>query len=78
MKTLSINLPDPVHEALIAYARRQHLTPDDVVARAIRALGGQVADRPVSFFDLPPLELGTMYPVEDDDLLGEMLNDSRP
>jgi hypothetical protein len=78
MKTVSITLPDPVYADLMSYARGQQRSADEVVAEAIRAFGIQ-ADRPrVSFFDLPPLDLGTMFPVEDDDLLGEMLDDSRP
>ncbi len=41
----------------------------------------QLADgrpMPVSLFDLPPLDLGSMAPMQNDDLLGEMLDDSRP
>lgn len=70
MKTVSITLPDPVYDTLMSSARARHLSPDEVVVQAIRAFGIQAVDRPVSFFDLPPLDLGTMFPVEDDDLLG--------
>ncbi len=77
MKTMSITLPDPVYENLLAHARGQQRSPDEVVAEAIRGYRPQQVPARVSLFDLPPLDLGTMTPVEDEDLLGEMLDDSR-
>jgi hypothetical protein len=78
LKTVSITLPDPIYEDLMSWARGQQRSPDEVVVEAIRAYRLEHIDSPISLFALPPLDLGPMSLVQDDDLLGEMLDDSRP
>ena len=78
MKTVSLNLPEPVYEHLLCCADRQGRSPDEVASEAIGAYHPQQSQGSISLFDLPPLDLGAMLLYEGDDSLGEMLDDSRP
>jgi hypothetical protein len=77
MKTISIHLPDPIYARVEEYARTHNRSTEQVIVEAVEQWrGGQRPDG-ASLLSLPPLDLGPMQNVADEDLLGEMLDDPR-
>lgn len=76
MKTITINVAEPVYRDFVEYARRLDRTASDLIREAMEAFRAlHIRPRP-SLKDLKPLSLGkTRKPVgRVDDLLGEMLD----
>jgi hypothetical protein len=78
MKTISIQLPDHIYQAVTQYAQDHNQSAAQVVVEAVNRWRLERQQAPPSLLSLPPLDLGPMRPLADDDLLGEMLDDSRP
>jgi hypothetical protein len=82
MKAVSIHLPDPVYARVEEYARTHNRSTEQVIVEVVEQWRpGQRRpthdNRGASLLSLPPLDLGPMQNVEDEDLLGEMLDDPR-
>ena len=81
MKSISIHLPDPIYALVEEYARTHNRSTEQVIVEAVehwRQEQGPTQDRRrASLLSLPPLDLGPMQNVADEDLLGEMLDDPR-
>lgn len=76
MKTISVNVSEPVYEDFMEYARKQDRTAAELIREAMEQFRDErIKNRP-SLRDLKPLKLGK--PLCDltrkDDLLGEMLD----
>ncbi len=79
MKTISVNISEPVYEDFIDHARRTDRTAAELIREAMELFRNQRIRPRTSLVGLKPLDLGkTLRPLTNrDDLLGEMLNDSR-
>lgn len=78
MKTVAIELDDPVYENLVRFARRHRQSEDSVVGEAIQSYCQSGRETALNWLSLPPLDVGEFRECgPDDDLLGEMLDDSR-
>jgi hypothetical protein len=79
MKTISVNISEPVYEDFIDHARRTDRTAAALIREAMEIFRNQRIRPRTSLAALKPLNLGkTLRPLTSrDDLLGEMLNDSR-
>jgi hypothetical protein len=79
MKTISVNVSEPVYEDFIDHARRTDRTAAELIREAMELFRNQRIRPRTSLAGLKPLNLGkTLRPLTNrDDLLGEMLNDSR-
>ena len=76
MKTITINVSEPVYRDFVEHARRQDRTASELIREAMEAYRDRhIRPRP-SLTDLRPLSLGKVRkPVRaGDDVLGEMLN----
>ena len=75
MKTITLNVSEPVYEAYQAHARRHDRTTAELIREAMEAYSQRWAERSGSLSDLPALDLGEVRrPLSaDDDLLDEML-----
>jgi hypothetical protein len=75
MKTITINVSEPVYLEYQAYARRHDRTTAELVREAMDAYRRRWSERHGSLRNLQPLDLGTVkHPLSlDDDLLEEML-----
>ena len=76
MKTITINVSEPVYRDFVDHARRQDRTASELIREAMEAYRNlHIRPRP-SLMDIRPLSLGKVrLPVgSDDDVLGEMLN----
>lgn len=75
MKTITINVSEPVYEEFQAHARRQDRTAAELIREAMEAYRQHWTERRGSLRDLVPLDLGEVKRplAEDDDLLDEML-----
>ena len=75
MKTITINVSEPIYLEFQAYARRQDRTTAELIREAMEAYRQRWQDRQGSLRTLAPLDLGAVkLPFsQDDDLLGEML-----
>jgi len=79
MKTISVNISEPVYEDFIDHARRTDRTAAELIREAMELFRNQRIRPRTSLAGLKPLNLGkTLRPLTNrGDLLGEMLNDSR-
>ena len=75
MKTITINVSEPVYLEYQAYARRHDRTTTELIREAMEDYRRRWAERQGSLRSLVPLDLGTIKRSlsSDDDLLGEML-----
>ena len=76
MKTITINVSEPVYRDFREYARRQDRPTSELIREAMALYRDQRIRPSGSLRDLRPLSLGeVLRPVSaDDDLLGEMLD----
>lgn len=76
MKTITINVSEPVYGDFREYARRQDRPTSELIREAMALYRDQRIRPSGSLRDLRPLSLGeVLRPVAaDDDLLGEMLD----
>jgi hypothetical protein len=75
MKTISVNVSEPVYEDFVEYARRTDRTAAELIREAMELFRAQRIAARSSIKTLGPLDLGEVIgPLEcEDDLLGEML-----
>jgi len=75
MKTISVNISEPVYEDFIDHARRTDRTAAELIREAMEMFRHQRIRPRTSLAALKPLDLGrTLRPLTGrDDLLGEML-----
>jgi hypothetical protein len=75
MKTISINISEPVYEDFIDYARRTDRTAAELIREAMELFRNQRIRPRTSIAGLKPLNLGkALRPFTGrDDILGEML-----
>jgi hypothetical protein len=75
MKTITVNVSEPVYREFQEYARRHDRTTAELIREAMEAYRQRWLGASGSLRDLPPLDLGAVKrPLsKDDDLLGEML-----
>jgi hypothetical protein len=79
MKTISVNISEPVYEDFIDHARRTDRTAAQLIREAMELFRNQHIRPRTSVATLKPLNLGkTIRPlISRNDLLGEMLHDPR-
>ena len=75
MKTITINVSEPIYAEFQEHARRRDRTASELIREAMELYRERWAGRDGSLRDLKPLDLGaTRLPLTpDDDLLEEML-----
>jgi Arc/MetJ-type ribon-helix-helix transcriptional regulator len=75
MKTISVNISEPVYKDFIEHARRTDRTAAELIREAMELFRDQRIRPRTSIATLRPLNLGrTLRPLtRRDDLLGEML-----
>jgi hypothetical protein len=75
MKTISVNVSEPVYQDFVEYARRTDRTAAELIREAMELFRAQRIAARSSIKTFPPLDLGeVMAPLDsEDDLLGEML-----
>jgi len=79
MKTISVNVSEPVYDDFMEHAQRTDRTAAELIREAMEMFRNQRIRTRTSLSALKPLNLGKTLrpPTSRDDLLGEMLNDSR-
>jgi predicted CopG family antitoxin len=77
MKTITINVSDPVYQSFKQHAKANDRTASELIREAMERYRDEVIARKNSILSLAPISLGrVIVPLgEDDDLLDEMLND---
>ena len=75
LKTISVNVSEPVYQDFVEYARRTDRTAAELIREAMELFPQRIAARS-SIKTLGPLDLGEVIgPLEsEDDLLDEMLD----
>jgi hypothetical protein len=75
MKTIAINVSEPVYLEYQAYARRHDRTTSELIREAMEAYRLRWSERRGSLRNLAPVDLGTLERplAPDDDILEEML-----
>ncbi len=75
MKTISVNVSEPVYEEFMQHAQRTDRTAAELIREAMELFRSQRIHPRTSLAALKPLNLGkTLKPLSNrDDLLGEML-----
>ena len=75
MKTISVNISEPVYKDFIDYARKTDRTAAELIREAMEAFRNERIRPRTSVAELKPLNLGkTLRPLtRRADLLGEML-----
>ena len=76
MKTISVNISEPVYEDFVEHARRTDRTAAELIREAMELFRNQRIRPRTSVAALKPLDLGTALRsvTSRDDLLGEMLS----
>ncbi len=77
MKVISVKLPDDAFEAIDQAARSRNKTAEEVVVEAVERWRESETGGGKSILSMAPVDLGLMKASVNDDLLGEMLDDSR-
>ena len=79
MKTITVNVSEPVYQDFQIYARKQDRTASELIREAMEQYRKAHMQRRTSLRDLRPASVGgPIQPItSDDDLLGGMLDDSR-
>ena len=79
MKTITINVSEPVYEEFRQYATKTERKASELIREAMELYRQQHMQRRTSLRDRRPISVGG--PIQaitaDDDLLGGMLNDAR-
>lgn len=79
MKTITINVSEPVYEEFLKHARRTDRKASELIREAMECYRQQHMQRRTSLRDRRPANVGG--PIEaitgDDDILGAMLDDAR-
>jgi hypothetical protein len=75
MKTISVNVSEPVYQDFLEYARRTDRTAAELIREAMELFRAQRIAARGSIRLLVPMDLGEIIapPDSEDDLLGEML-----
>jgi hypothetical protein len=75
MKTITVNVSEPVYEEFQAYARRHDRTTAELIREAMEAYRQRLVGRRGSLRSLAPLDVGRVKRplAAEDDLLDEML-----
>jgi hypothetical protein len=75
MKTISVNISEPVYEDFLRYARKTDRTAAELIREAMELFRSERIRPRTSMAAAKPLDLGeTLRPMKSkDDLLGEML-----
>jgi predicted transcriptional regulator len=75
MKTISVNVSEPVYQDFLEYARRTDRTAAELIREAMELYRAQRIAARRSIRGLAPMDLGEIIaPLDsEDDLLGEML-----
>ena len=76
MKTISVNVSEPVYKDFLEYARRTDRTAAELIREAMELFRAQRIAARSSIKTLGPLDVGEVIaPLDaEDDLLGEMLD----
>ena len=79
MKTITVNVSEPVYEAFQRHARRTDRKTSELIREAMELYRQQHLMRSTSLRDRRPTSVGgPIQPITgEDDLLGEMLDDPR-
>jgi hypothetical protein len=79
MKTISVNVSEPVYDDFMDYARRTDRKAAELIREAMELFRRERIRPRTSVLDFKPLDLGEVLKplTREDDLLGEMLDDSR-
>lgn len=79
MKTITINVSEPVYQEIKEYARRQDRTASELIREAMATYMRDRVHGGTSLRNQSPVHLGKVKKVltRNDDLLGEMTDDSR-
>lgn len=77
MKTVTLNVSEPVYQAFQQYAKSQDRTTSELVREAMAVYYATRIQSATSLRDIKPLNLGkVIHPLSPkDDLLAEMLHD---
>jgi hypothetical protein len=75
MKTISLNISEPVYRDFMEYARKTDRTAAELIREAMELFRNQRIHPQTSVAALKPLDLGKPHPpgTDRDDILGEML-----
>ena len=75
MKTISVNISEPVYKDFVEYARRTDRTAAELIREAMELFRNERIRPRTTVASLKPLDLGkTLRPLSNrDDILGEML-----
>lgn len=79
MKTITINVSEPVYRDFQEFARKHDRTASELIRDAMAFYCDQKLRRKTSLRDIRPVSAGkVLQPLSsEDDLLGEMLEDAR-
>jgi hypothetical protein len=79
MKTITVNVSEPVYEEFQAYAKRVGRKVSELICEAMEFYRQTHLQRRTSLRDRrPPASVGAMVQqITTDDILGEMIDDSR-
>ena len=79
MKTITINVSEPVYREFQMYAREHDRTTSELIRQAMEEYRLAHLQSGVSLRDLQPVSVGKVLRAltQDDDLLGEMLDEDR-
>jgi len=79
MKTITVNVSEPIYEAFQLHARKVDRKTSEVIREAMELYYRHHLQRRTSLRDRSPVSVGgAISPLtSEDDLLGEMLDDSR-
>lgn len=79
MKTITVNVSEPVYRDYQNYARQTQRTASDLIAEALKLFHAAQKKQPTSLRNRRPASVGGPIAVitSQDDLLGEMLHDTR-
>lgn len=79
MKTITVNVSEPVYNQIKAYAKRHDRTTSELIREAMAAYVHERVNAEHSLKKMPPLDLGKVKKAmsRNDDLLGEMTRVTR-
>ena len=79
MKTITVNVSEPVYQDFQAYAEKTERKASELIREAMEIYRQTHMQRRTTLRDIRPTSVGgPILPVSgDDDLLGEMLDDAR-
>lgn len=79
MKTITVNVSEPVYKDFQDYAARSYRKTSELIREAMEEYRQRHIERRTTLRDRRPISVGgPIEPISsDDDLLGEMLDDSR-